>query len=305
MRRQYILIVIIGVLLVPIGARGRVMSSEFSSSAFLLDDGTLTYTGWTYYHTPAVVDPYDIEISTNISRTQTTEITSLSDTVVQFEATIHMSAESIYQKRLGIYYYPESYGIRFFDEEFNLLGSDDTSFDVVSQVNKETGIRTLLQVPYGASWFVFTSFFDDPLAYEWVGSFPMPFGEVGKESGLFMHNASEWEIGTIVRENTTVTGESTYDGFETWIVQPRENLEGYDTFSVQMEFEKNSGLFLREDWDIGNTNSFTMKFHMRATDFADVIIIPVSPLVPIVMVVGAGGVIAIVVIAAVVFMKRR
>lgn len=280
-------------------------SNEFQSSDFLIDDGTLKYRGWIFEEFPASSNPYGIEIRLNATINEEVEVTSLSDTVVKFEASVSLNAENCYQKRDGVSYSPISYGIRYYNGDYEFIGTDDNQYEFDGNVNIETGTYSLFHAPQGASYFAFTAYFDSVYVYEWVSTLPIPFAEVGEYNGFFIHNISEWSIGSNFRENYTVSGESTYEDYETWVLEPVRNFAGLDVFEDRMEWEKTSGLFLQQDSRFAETNAFEFEHHLKAIQYEDLILAPSFALGMETMILVIGGISAAAIVVAYVIFRRK
>ena len=293
-------------ILVTAGECAVMNEGGYNPADYLLANGTVEYDGSLCWQIPAAANQYGIEVFMNVTLAASNEVTSLSSSTVEFVSTRYYSAQNVYQRRDSVIYHPTSYGIRYYDSGLNLIGTDDTTYTITCQVNKETGVYTLYQAPQGAAAASFTAYYSSTYVYEYTAAFPIPFDKVGELNGYFLPNASDFTIGTAVRTYYTVSGESEYMGYDTWVVEPSSNPEGYDVFDDHIEFEKTSGLFVGQDSEFGETNLFDFEYHLWATDFADVIVRPWGGLPADTLIIGVGvvGVIAVVSIAVVLFRRR-
>ncbi len=278
--------------------------SEFETKDFLLDDGTLTYRGWMQTEQPSSSNPYGVEGLLNVSITAYASVRSLSDEIVRFEVSMYFNAQECYQKRQGTEYTPDSDGIRYYDSELDFIGTDDMQYEYEGNVNKKDGRYSLFHAPQGASYYSVAAYFDSVFVYEWIATLPVPFPEAGEQNGFFVHNISEWSIGTDYHKDYTVSGESTYGSYETWVLEPKSNLAGMDVFEDRIEWEKTSGLFLQQDSRFVETNEFDFEYHLRATEYEDMILIP-APAVVDPLMTGIGGFAVVGIIAIVILYKRQ
>jgi hypothetical protein len=283
--------------------------SSAQTTRTILGNGTVEYEGTHYIFTPSTSNPYGIETEVNMTISEETQITWLSDTIVSLQIEMDYSMISTYQELEGTRYYPESYGLRFYGEEDDLLGTGNPPYTLTRQVNSLTGKYTLAQNPYGASYFVYAAYFDEAFLYEWVSSFPTPFTGVGDQSGVFLANATTLEVGDEPVDNYTISGYGEYMGYETLILQPSESAEGFTVHSDINHFERETGLFLTQTTHI-ETEDFAFKYRLSTTDFNHMIVtitdLPdASPaLDPILILVGGGGAIAVVILLVILRQKR-
>ncbi len=238
----------------------------------LIVDGSMVLEGYTLFRTETGSNPYDIEAELNTSYSITANIESLSEDILEIEFESTYSVESAYQKRYGTTYYPDSYAIWYFDETLTYIGSDDLSFTLTYQVNKHTGNVTLAHIPQGASVFSVVALYDDPEVFESHGSFPGSFAKVDGSIGLLRVNASDWKIGdSVVEGSFTVSGEGNHLGYDAWIIENVENIEGFSSSSWISYYEKTTGLFMRAEIHFEEVNVATYIMSERVISLGDII----------------------------------
>lgn len=187
-------------------------------------------------------------------------------------ARVKLVVEESYQKRTSIVYSPATYGLRFYDDDWNLLGTKNESltYELTRQVEKDTGKRTLALNPFGSTIVALAAYYDNPMVYGYTLNYWYN-GEPGSYSNVFMPNASVWEIGNEAFPNWTVSAEGTFQGYETWNVQYNQVPPGYSEFYDSTEYEKTSGLVVKDEFRGVMPNEFYWEMKERATDLGDVI----------------------------------
>ena len=248
------------------------VSASSDNSSFLLADGTISYAGWEYFRAENDNDPYDIEWAMNITVLTEIDIESRSDSIVEFYKQYTHVVEESYQKRTSIVYSPATYGLRFYDDDWNLLGTKNESltYELTRQVEKDTGKRTLALNPFGSTIVALAAYYDNPMVYGYTLNYWYN-GEPGSYSNVFMPNASVWEIGDEAFTNMTVSAEGTFQGYETWNVQYNQVPPGYSEFYDSTEYEKTSGLVVKVEFRGVMPNEFYWEMKERAIDLGDVI----------------------------------
>jgi hypothetical protein len=280
------------------------MPNSHAGLTFPIDDGVMISEGWHYSH---------FEVCTifaiNVSIKETITIRSISDTIVQFDYQLEYVVEEAFQIVSGSKYNATSFGLRFYDEEMELLGTGESSFEMIRQVKKSTGERTMSQVPYGASFVTMAAYFNQPTCFEWTAVSPdWQLEGAGTATNVFLANSSTAGIGVSAYSDFTISSDGEYQGYETWIAQANETPPALSAFSHQIQFEKNSGLRLKEDMFTSVTGEFAVEYHLRATQFADVITnLPTDTDEYGLIILAAGTVVGVAVIAivGVVALKRR
>ncbi len=277
---------IVAVLLVP---------NNNAGLTFHINDGVMISEGWHYSH---------FEVCTifamNVSIKETIAVKSISDTIVQFDYNLEYAVKEAYQITTGNRYNATSYGLRFYDDEMQLVGIGESSFEMLRQVRKGTGEVTLSQVPYEASFAAMAAYFDEPTCFEWTAIYPAwQLEGVGTVTTVYLANSSIASIGVSAHPEFTISGDGEYQGYDTWITQANEIPLAVSDFSHQIQFEKNSGLRLKEDMSASVTGEFTVEYHLRTTQFADVISgIPRDTDRLGLMILAAGSAVGIAVVAA-------
>ncbi|MFX1603935.1 MAG: hypothetical protein ACFFCK_10660 [Promethearchaeota archaeon] len=282
----------VAILLVP---------NNYAGLAFPIDEGVMISEGWHYSH---------FEVCTifalNVSIEETIAVTSISDTIVQFDYDLEYAVEEAYQIVSGSKYNATSYGLRFYDDEMQLVGTGESSFEMLRQVRKGTGERILSQVPYGASFVEMAAYFDEPTCFEYTAISPAwQLEAVGSVTTVYLANSSTAGIGVSAHPEFNISGDGEYQGYETWVAQANETPPAVSAFSHQIQFEKNSGLRLKEDMFVSVTGEFSVEYHMRATQFAD--LISSSPTDSdgfALIIMAAGSAVGIGIIAVAVILKR-
>jgi hypothetical protein len=238
-----------------------------------LADGTLKYEETQYIRETFGGGLGIEEWCQNLSLSTSVRISSLSSTVVKFETEYVYSPIDVYLKASGVVYHPDSDEIVFVDSNYSLVHSSGRIFNTTTQVDKETGLYTLTISPHGAIYSFYESYYTHPYSYTQIMSVYV-FAKVGDQNEIFLPNASDFSIGTIVNENYTVTGESEYLGVSTWVVEPKNTTWAFGTYEFKRQFEKNSGVLLREDVRMTynfSTMDYETQYIRLATDFTDVI----------------------------------
>lgn len=236
-----------------------------NDSLFLLADGTIIYHGWDYIRAEAASDTYGIEWVMNISTIENITITSLSDSIVKFEKNYTIIVNEAYQKLDNIIYNPTHFVLFFYDDESNELGSDNStpmSFSITRHVNKQTGERVLAQNPFGSTEVKLKAYYNSSDVYSRISSNVAYFGEVGSYTNVFEVNASIWEIGSIIRENWTITKTETFQSYDTWKQEYNKIPEGLSVFISEAQYEKTSGLYVKRDYKAIEQDNFYSEEHL-------------------------------------------
>jgi hypothetical protein len=84
-------------------------------------------------------------------------------------------------------------------------------------------------------------------------------------------NSSAGGIGASTLPEFNISGDGEHQGYETWIAQANATPPALSAYTHQIQFEKNSGLRLKEDMLQSVTGEFSVEYHLRATQFEDVI----------------------------------
>ncbi len=245
-----------------------------SSALFLIPDGTMAFQENTFWLSEAASDPNGIEWVMDYSITEEIVVTSLSSSIVKFEKDCTFLINDAYQKRASVIYSPTHYGLKFLDEDYYVLADDNSStlsFSLTRNVNKHTGERVLAQNPYGATHVILLAFYDSTQVYSYTWDSASSFGNVGSLTNIFDVNATNWEIGDIVDENFTVSGENTRQGYETWVLERNSIPEGYTEYSSSFEYEKTSGLYVKGAVQSSKIDDFYYEHTRQIDDLAELI----------------------------------
>lgn len=224
------------------------LKAEAGSDLFLIPDGTIIYQEDVFWRSEAASSDDGIEWVMDYKIIEEMVITSLSDSIVKFEKEYTISVNDAYQKRDSITYDASHYGFIFLDDDYYELSAKNSSsltFSLTRNVNKQTGERVLAQNPYGATHVILLAFYDFSELYEVTLDFAVSFGDVGSLTNIFDVNATDWQIGDIIYDNFTVSGENVIKGYETWVLELNTIPEGYSEYSSVSEYEKTSGLYVK------------------------------------------------------------
>jgi hypothetical protein len=250
------------------------LSVSASPALFLIPDGTLIIQENKYWRSEAASDPYGIEWVTDFNLTEEIVVTSLSSSIVKFEKTYTLSINDAYQKQASVTYRPTHYGFKYLDEDYDEITSENSStltFSLTRNVNKSTGERVLAQNPYGATYVILRAFYDSSQVYSATSNSIAGFGAVSSLSNVFDVNATGWQIGEIVDENYTVSGENIIQGYETWVLERNNIPEGYSEYISKSEYEKTSGLLIRTSVQAGKTDDFYLERNRQIINLAGLI----------------------------------
>ncbi|MFX0013711.1 MAG: hypothetical protein ACFFB2_11260 [Promethearchaeota archaeon] len=250
------------------------LSVGANSELFLIPDGTIVLEENTFFLNEAVSDPFGIEWVIDYSITEEVLVTSLSSSIVKFEKDYTLSINDAYQKRASVTYFPTHYGVKFLDDDFYELADENAStfsFRLTRNVNKYTGERVLAQNPYGATHVILLAFYDSSEVYSYTWDFASSFGAVGSLTNVFDVNVTDWEIGQIVDENFTVSGENVLQGYETWVLERNTIPEGYTEFTSRFEYEKTSGLYVKGNIQYSIEDNLYYDYSRRITNLAGLI----------------------------------
>jgi hypothetical protein len=252
----------------------RPFSASASSALFLIPDGTIVVHEDIFWLTEAASDPNGIEWILDYSITEEIIVTSLSSSIVKFEKENTLSINDAYQKRASVIYRPTHYGLKFLDEDYYELAGDNSStltYSLTRNVNKHTGERVLAQNPYGSTYVILLAYYDNDQVYRYTWDYAASFGDVGSLTNVFDVNATDWEIGDIVDEDFTVSGEDQLQGYETWVLERNSIPEGYTEYRSHFEYEKTSGFYVEGEIAASKTDDFYYWYSFYIEDLTGVI----------------------------------
>jgi uncharacterized protein (UPF0333 family) len=258
----------------------RACGVPLEDALFLIAPGIISFETNYYWRREALADPYGIEWALNYSITENIIVTSLSSSIVKFEKQFTIYVHNAYQKIKSITYYPTHYGIIFYDQEYNELDAINSTtlmnkppfyFSVTRNVEKLTGKRISAQKPYGITIVELFAFYNETLLYRSNSIEPRTVDKSGSYTNVYYLNSTKWNIGDVIDENYIVSGESKFQNFPTWVLEHNKIPEGYTTHTNKTEYEKTSGLIVKESFQGSQTDSFYFEETRQLVDITEII----------------------------------
>ena len=268
-------------------------------------EGTIEYDGYTYLYRDPDSDPNNIEYSVNVSFTRDEVYSMPSETSMKVVSTVYFSVLQAYQKRYGTTYHADSYGIKYYNDAMEEVGTGSSSAEVTVRINTETGEKIQVLTPYGASLLLVGGYFEVIYVYSFIGA-PFSLPKMESESDDIFTSFTEWDVGYELGNQYVITEEGMFLNRPVWILEQSSTPEGYAAYSVTIIVDKTTGLFLKQEIIAEYQDGSQYRFKGVATDLGDVLPEPASTGNSLLVVAGIGGLGGVIVIVLLVWwMKSR